>query len=822
MTINLFKIKKPPDKPDGFDSINDGIIHTSNGKSITKDERERYDKYISGRRRFRTKKAPLDKLAKNANVIRVINDAVDRMNDIKIHTYHMLLAIHSHKFENGEDLPILSRLYIEKIMKTVADPEQVNSKRAIPEDEKYLRSFYDTIYRKTLRARKKTSYALLSKMIWYEAGEILTAYENHISNHFDDMLRRYVNILVDIKKLEESGDKDQIRREVGKIKNDLLYGTATAHKDYDHIKQSFKVDILKDFKITGNLSKMGHNSPLKLIILLMRMSQRGELILKTRKSPDDPHPLVGVINVFPLSSSVIPGYVTFDTAMINDLFAEKGKKQSNSGNISGLRDQIWSAVFRTDNQAFKKKGYVFRGNISTDGYACSVLLILPEHLDDKFGERDVGKKPYNYRDTRYVEELTAGQKAYLSKKNIFGFDPGTSDLLYGTNGNVSYKRKKNGKIYRVTETYSYSNAQRKHECLTERYRQKILKLRQETVIRGKTVIEIESELSAYNSSSCIWSNVFSYLKTKNSTNFLLKDFYKKPIFRKQKWYGYLNKNRSEDKMVDRFAKLYGGPEETVVVIGDFSRNQTPRGQEPVRGKFLRKKFKDRGYVVLLVNEFRTSCRHYGSGEELETFRWDKENSRYVHKLLGSKRLRMERAMNVEDREKSQKNEYGLPALIHRDLNGALNIRYKALCILRGEDIPDYLKRPKYENKTKKEGALKVLSKLVLPTVAINGPITKGKTSRATKIPKKQIATPINEGTPSTAPTKTANYPVNNPKHKSKNECVTERTDSPKKVANRSPVTKLTIRSMGNGRAIAFPAGMSVEKKNKILARQSRR
>jgi hypothetical protein len=37
-----------------------------------------------------------------------------------------------------------------------------------------------------------------------------------------------------------------------------------------------------------------------------------------------------------------------------------------------------------------------------------------------------------------------------------------------------------------------------------------------------------------------------------------------------------------------------------------------------------------------------------------------------------------------------------PTIIHRDLNGSLNIRYKGWCIVNGFEIPEYMKRSKQE------------------------------------------------------------------------------------------------------------------------------
>ena len=107
---------------------------------------------------------------------------------------------------------------------------------------------------------------------------------------------------------------------------------------------------------------------------------------------------------------------------------------------------------------------------------------------------------------------------------------------------------------------------------------------------------------------------------------------------------------------------------------------------PSKGKSIRKLFRNHGYEVYLVDEFRTSCRLYEKGEELI-------NVRGCHSLLGSKILKdkmKERHPNAFIRELMEKGYR--PTIINRDLNGCLNIRLKAKHILMGIEEPSYMKR----------------------------------------------------------------------------------------------------------------------------------
>ena len=99
------------------------------------------------------------------------------------------------------------------------------------------------------------------------------------------------------------------------------------------------------------------------------------------------------------------------------------------------------------------------------------------------------------------------------------------------------------------------------------------------------------------------------------------------MYRKLKWHAFVNRRRSEDRMVNNFRKKFGKAEDIVIGWGDWSQGE---GQmkflEPTKGIGMRKIFRRVGYTVL-VNEFRTLCRCYGCGGECAKFRMV-ENPRF--------------------------------------------------------------------------------------------------------------------------------------------------------------------------------------------------
>jgi hypothetical protein len=132
--------------------------------------------------------------------------------------------------------------------------------------------------------------------------------------------------------------------------------------------------------------------------------------------------------------------------------------------------------------------------------------------------------------------------------------------------------------------------------------------KRDTVIDGRRVVEWEADMSAYNKKTLNFKAFKVYLKHKNALNIRLAPFYNKYLFRKLKLGSYSRRQITEARMLSRFEKLFGSPQEAVICIGDWEQKQHRRFKEPVKGKGFRTFFRKAGYKVYLVDEFRTSCR----------------------------------------------------------------------------------------------------------------------------------------------------------------------------------------------------------------------
>lgn len=115
----------------------------------------------------------------------------------------------------------------------------------------------------------------------------------------------------------------------------------------------------------------------------------------------------------------------------------------------------------------------------------------------------------------------------------------------------------------------YSN--RQHLQRTKRLKYKKLLYN----YKGKNGIkDIEKELTSYNSKSCDFDKFKAYIKKKNEINQVLFEKYEAEVFRKYKWYGYINRRRAETDLVRQITKTFG--KDTTIIYGDWSQGEQMR------------------------------------------------------------------------------------------------------------------------------------------------------------------------------------------------------------------------------------------------------
>ena len=623
---------------------------------------------------FKSTKTSLKSILKHPEInMKKINDVVIKAHKIVIHTLQFLkLYLLNHYETNNHTLPDIDKVLILNVMKVVCGEKRSNQgkppKKETVELKEKLNDFYNEHY-KPYTQTEQLDYEYMSNVLSYLCEDIMTMYENNIQLHYVDYVERFVNVvwkkkmLVEkIRKIFPTKKEKEVRirhleKELRQIKNDLLNVDNTiayTSQPYYHnwitqqkkhilpTKEKFqKQSIYYDLKC----------KPMDYLPCMLTIMKQVENELET------------ISNVFPLRSSIAPGYIRLDTITLVYLLLrkEQGKvcEYNNKGNTKKHEDKIWQFFFRTEKKIFRKNRFSFHHMISTDGVGVSILFIR----EDLVGKRLPSAKKGISREL-YIDELN--DYSGLQDKKIVGIDPGKEDLIYCVDDDS-----KDANVFR------YSQNQRRKETKMKKYNNIILAIKTNK-IQGKSVIEYETELSNYNRKTLQIDKFKTYINEKNRINHILFDFYAKQLFRKLKFGRHINIKRNEQRMIRDFRKMYGNPENVVICIGDWEQRQQMKYKEPTLGIGIRTLFRKNKYKVYLVDEFRSSCKcSKCDGGMCEKFmvrknpRPNKYELRLVHGLLRCK---------------------SGCGLWNRDRNGSSNIYKIAYQAINKLERPSYLCR----------------------------------------------------------------------------------------------------------------------------------
>jgi hypothetical protein len=172
----------------------------------------------------------------------------------------------------------------------------------------------------------------------------------------------------------------------------------------------------------------------------------------------------------------------------------------------------------------------------------------------------------------------------------------------------------------------YRNRLRIHETKRIKYKNLL-----ENYKIKNSMKEIEGELSNYNSKSCIVDKFKDYIKKKNSVNTRLKRKYQEGIFRKYTWYGYINRKRSEDNLLNKIGKTFG---ECTLIMGDWEVSKQMKNYISTPNISLKRKL-GKKFLIYDLDEFRTSCLNYRTEDYCKNmYVHDKDGkSRRLHSVL---------------------------------------------------------------------------------------------------------------------------------------------------------------------------------------------
>ena len=591
--------------------------------------------------KYTTIKCPIKQILKNKDDNKIVFDAVDRMNQLVIHTYQFLRLWILYKYENKKDIPPITKSTI--MMSFIVLLKGKTTKKPSPENlsiyNEFLQ-FYNDHY-KQLGYDDKIDRKYLTQIRDFSAVDILTNIENNIKLNFLSYVRRFINksfkqIFDDIITNTELGKKTAIKKELQNdlllIKNDIFENTLKSKTQYHKWIELHRPHILpEEYKDTYEFDIS--QNPQKYIKYMIYMCQHLEkLELKS-------------FQFFPLRTSIIPKHIQLDTTTLIDLFLEN--KNEYRKKVSEVKNDVWNKVFNLNDPVFKMKSYTFDYSIRTDCFTVSLQFIhnsfvekekqkkeanqnlikssnmitknmspeekskykITKKAEQKDKNEEYKLKKKKEKDERrkefkllpkeeqikiisdkhkspypYLEDLNEAEIEHLRNSNIVYVDPGKRCLLY--------MKGSNGRRLRYTNRRYLKKIRRlKYQKRLDRYR------------KENQITETEELLNKVNSKSCFYKKFKEYIDVKNKVNKLLAEKYKNEIFRKYKWYGYLNKKKSETELVKEIKRKFG--KDVIMIYGDWSIGKAMQNFISTPNLGLKRKLSEH-FIIYSIDEFRTS------------------------------------------------------------------------------------------------------------------------------------------------------------------------------------------------------------------------
>ena len=640
---------------------------------------------------FNTKESDLEV----NNFMSILHHAIVRTNAITSKSYFILRLWVLDKYHNNQEIPEITEDTVSMAMKSIMKPSSGQK----PKGNNLI--LLDEFQKITTLYLDNESFSLedgrnLSSILNYYVTTMITSIETNIKMNFFNYIKRFINSYFKHLYQEQLVNKEfkkQLYKEINLIKNDIINNTLTCDEKYHSwlnmnryniVPETFETSYYYDIKIT----------PYKYLKYMIFMCLEIEKIEGK------------LFQFFPLQSNTIPKNIHLDTKSLVELFVDTEKHQKlidicisepteiicgqNKGKIKNKtkrdlyscleknREFIWDTFF---NITQTKKNYVFDYTIITDGFSTSLRFLHKDYVAEEREKKDKMKTGKNalrglskeqkdkikedkkiiqtekVKQTRlenqnnstkskrkdkqespefpYIDETP---KEFLKGKHIF-IDPGKRSLFSMMDDE--------GKFYSYTNrTYLKESKQLKYQSLLKNYKDKI------------GITEIESGLSVYNSKTCDIAKFQAYVIKKIKANEKLIPLYQQVKFRQYKFYGYINKTRTENNMINKIVKKYS--KDHIVIIGDWSVGKQMQNFMSTPNLTLKRKLKET-FKVYNIDEFRTSCLSHKTEELCENlylkFKKDPtQQKRKIHSIL------------------TYKMENNRKGCINRDKNGCKNIQ----------------------------------------------------------------------------------------------------------------------------------------------------
>lgn len=622
-------------------------------------------------------KIPLAKIVKDSDTQTQIFKAADRLNRITLHLYQFLRLWALNHFTTTGKVPKITKDTIQMAYRAILDTVSCPGRKPSGANKLLLEEFetFFTEHYQPLCGVKSNGRNLTNIINEYMSIDILTNIENNIRCHYSKYINRYVNgHFLDTLEMTTKAEREirkQVKSQLAAVKRDLMTGKLTSDNKYHFWILEQRQLILPD--LTEETHYLGHKvDPQRYLAGMFYMNRKLEELGRKTFQP------------FPLRRELIPKYLPIDSHALVSLLDLEGKGQYYSELLSS-REVIWSAFFKMDHKIFQHKKITFDYRLLTDGLATSLQFVTKSNEEIKMTKkakmragRDKARKikcgklveptevetPPNIipkkqlvekkrrsDEWKYLENLATEEVKDL-KGGFMVCDHGKKNLLYLMN--------EEGKKLRFT-----SKERNKFTKLKD-FQTKIEKFR-----RNKGIMRLEAPLREVSGKTSSLEGFEKYIRVKNEVNRNLGNLYNSEIFRKLKWYGYVNRERYISKIIGRikeFGKKKNGEVRTLI-YGDYDGRSHLKGCIPVPGVGLKRKI-SRQVKVINLDEFRTSA-----------LSWTKEE--YCGNLVveeNGKRREVHAILTYNGDNNGQ-------GCIGRDLNAVRNMKMLVEFFLEGKGRP---------------------------------------------------------------------------------------------------------------------------------------
>ena len=678
--------------------------------------------FIKEQNLYRTIKTSFKSIIKDPEIHDKINELITKCNHIVIDTYMFIRLYALYKYNNNLDIPDLDEDFISYCIMTLGERDnrgkQPKNTDLIDELKEFYINEFQPIYNHT-----KFDLKCLSFTLPYICQTMQSCISTNLKEHFvkrlfrfintfcnkyydsnyskiiqDDKKKDYIvdiNLIVDqydikflkLKQAEYNKTKKEtiwklkkaiIENKLNEIPEQLLKWFNIHHHSFipDEVNKSIPYDCKCDpykyikYSFYMNEKYEEYNETIREQIQELQNNNGSTKEIKLLNCE-----IIKLFQPLSLRKSCVPKYVTIDTATLINLFSERGNKGKLLQSLKENQELVWYDYFRMDRKIFKSsKDYIFNYTIQTDGIGCSILFKHISLKNKKYG----GRVKEVSNDIPYIDDLNKTQLEILQNKKIICLDPGKKNLAYMMDDEGNELK--------------YTCMQRDTESLAKRNKRILITNKKRTeltsIINPETsnIIEQETILSKYLSTTVNYDKFKDFIKMKHKVNQNTKSFYEKELYRKLNWRKKTYRQRSEDKFLNNIETKFGSKDDFVICLGDWSNKSSAIKGASTMCLGLKKLISKRYTNTMLIDEYNTSkkcCNCWNDIENVEI------NGNKKFRLLGCKNCRSEapvalrkvnsslsqsgKGCNIDSPEDEHKLIFQTYSFLTRDKNSCINM-----------------------------------------------------------------------------------------------------------------------------------------------------